>query len=425
MSMKIGETVKYKDTILECVKGSNCKCCYFNNKECREDFPCTRESREDKTSVIYKEVECEIGKVFNYKNTKLKCVEQIGCEGCFFKKENACLKPEALHCSSMVREDDKSIIFKEIKMDKEVDEVFDFEGTKLKCVKSNGCTGCFFDTGAYRTGNCRAGYCSISDRNDCNSVIFKKLEEEEIKERKLGEEFTYNGTKLKCVKEGYPTNCNGCFFQGICASTKSSSKRGECEESLRTDLTGIKFVAVQKEPDNSKSNVERGLVVTNVSNIVEIPENIEVDTENSNDTIIRFKKKEQKIKTFQDLIDNKEDFPEESCYINSSYSDIDSCEVDEFSEDDKNVFIDKTHAKSALAMSQISQLMPYYGGAITKEEWDNDNLVKYVLDRRQNGVNIDIAYSFFEFLAFHTAEQRDAFYENNAKLVKEYLMIEN
>ena len=335
------------------------------------------------------------------------------------------------YCSSGSRKDKTSVIFKEVKknkkkinMDRKVDEVFDFEGTKLKCVKSNGCTGCFFDTGNYRTGNCRAGYCSISDRNDCTSVIFKKIEEE-IKERKLGEEFTYNGTKLKCVKKGYPMNCTGCFFEGICTSTKSSSKRGECEESLRTDLTGIKFVAVQKEPDNSKSNVERGLVVTNVSDIVEIPENIEVDTENSNDTIIRFKKKEQKIKTFQDLIDNKEDFPEGSCYINSSYSDIDSCEVDEFSEDDKNVFIDKTHAKSALAMSQISQLMPYYGGAITKEEWDNDNLVKYVLDRRQNGVNIDIAYSFFEFLAFHTAEQRDAFYENNAKLVKEYLMIKN
>lgn len=34
------------------------------------------------------------------------------------------------------------------------------------------------------------------------------------------------------------------------------------------------------------------------------------------------------------------------------------------------------------------------------------------------------AYSNYEFLAFHTAEQRDEFLKNNEQLVKDYLMIE-
>ena len=38
---------------------------------------------------------------------------------------------------------------------------------------------------------------------------------------------------------------------------------------------------------------------------------------------------------------------------------------------DKNVFKTKRHALSALAMAQISQLMPYYGGEITADEWYN------------------------------------------------------
>ena len=37
-------------------------------------------------------------------------------------------------------------------------------------------------------------------------------------------------------------------------------------------------------------------------------------------------------------------------------------------DDDKNVFVSEKYAKAALALAQISQLMPYYGGEIT-EEW--------------------------------------------------------
>lgn len=74
-------------------------------------------------------------------------------------------------------------------------------------------------------------------------------------------------------------------------------------------------------------------------------------------------------------------------------------------------------------MAQISQLMPYYGGEITNEEWGNSS-PKYIIDRYGNMINITFHTNAYYFLAFHTKEQRDMFLENNEQLVKDYLMIE-
>ena len=81
-------------------------------------------------------------------------------------------------------------------------------------------------------------------------------------------------------------------------------------------------------------------------------------------------------------------------------------------------------AKSMLAMAQISQLMPYYGGEITDEEWYNINLLKHCITCRNNRVYKEGLGQLRVFLAFHTSKQRDEFLEYNEQLVKEYLMID-
>ena len=93
------------------------------------------------------------------------------------------------------------------------------------------------------------------------------------------------------------------------------------------------------------------------------------------------------------------------------------------SNNNRNIFLTEKHAKSALAMAQISQLMPYYGGEITNEEWENSS-PKYIIDRYGNMINITFHTNAYYFLAFHTKEQRDEFLKNNEQLVKDYLMIE-
>ena len=94
------------------------------------------------------------------------------------------------------------------------------------------------------------------------------------------------------------------------------------------------------------------------------------------------------------------------------------------SNSNRNMFLTEKHAKSALAMAQISQLIPYYGGEITNDEWKDSSIRKYIIFRKMSYVGRCEAYSNYEFLAFHTAEQRDEFLKNNEQLVKDYLMIE-
>ena len=111
-------------------------------------------------------------------------------------------------------------------------------------------------------------------------------------------------------------------------------------------------------------------------------------------------------------------------YFINSYSFIDKCGPYKPDPANRNTFLTEKDAKSALAMAQISQLMPYYGGEITDEEWEDGTLKKFLISRDGTRILSTWYTSAYCFLAFHTEEQRDAFLENNEQLVKDYLMIE-
>lgn len=140
-------------------------------------------------------------------------------------------------------------------------------------------------------------------------------------------------------------------------------------------------------------------------------------SEQKDKEIIVLKKKKSKFPTWEDLgnisgvfIGAGSEFFEDSCVPASNSN--------------RNIFLTEKHAKSALAMAQISQLIPYYGGEITNDEWKDSSIRKYIIFRKMSYVGRCEAYSNYEFLAFHTAEQRDEFLKNNEQLVKDYLMIE-
>ena len=153
---------------------------------------------------------------------------------------------------------------------------------------------------------------------------------------------------------------------------------------------------------------------------IEIPEGFEIDKENSSFETIVFKKIDKQVRTWDDLIERN--LPSSSKYI-SNCSIIHEAIGEKIAYNDKNYFIDEKHAKSALAMAQISQLMPYYGGAVTDEEW-GDSTTKYVIYRKYSEIELWNATNVFYFLAFHTKEQRDNFYRNNEQLVRDYLRLD-
>ena len=159
---------------------------------------------------------------------------------------------------------------------------------------------------------------------------------------------------------------------------------------------------------------------------IEIPEGYELDKENSTSFNVKFKKKEEngepKVRTWEDLIGKY--VPRGSAYIAKD------CQIGEinrywaFGSNEKNLFIDSKHAKSALAMAQISQLMPYYGGAITDEDWCKNNISKYCIVRFGKSVSIQHCTMAHQLLTFYTSKDAEDFLKYNKQLVYDYLMLE-
>ena len=95
--------------------------------------------------------------------------------------------------------------------------------------------------------------------------------------------------------------------------------------------------------------------------------------------------------------------------------------------DDYGLFKTEKQAKSAIAMAKISQIMANdienFGGAITDDEWKNNDL-KQVIYRWNNNIYLTSTNHEYFFLAFHTEEQRDLFLEKYRDLVKDYLCLD-
>lgn len=148
------------------------------------------------------------------------------------------------------------------------------------------------------------------------------------------------------------------------------------------------------------------------------PEGFEIDRENSTLDCIKFKPIGKK--RWRD----DENAKIEGYYIHS-FSDILPSYVCN-SPSNYNVFATQKQAKSALAMARISQIMANdkrFGGAITDEEWKDDRIVKYVITREKKYIIKKFYHNLYEFLAFHTAEQRDLFFEENEDLIRDYFML--
>lgn len=151
---------------------------------------------------------------------------------------------------------------------------------------------------------------------------------------------------------------------------------------------------------------------------IQVPEGMEIDKENSTFECIKFKPIQKK--RWRDDGSNKIEG-----YFITKESNIAS-HVGINGRLNYNVFATKKQAKSALSMARISQIMANderFGGVITNEEWEDENMVKYAICRCKNSISATCCYYTYYFLSFHTAEQRDLFLKENEDLVKDYLMI--
>ena len=146
---------------------------------------------------------------------------------------------------------------------------------------------------------------------------------------------------------------------------------------------------------------------------ITIPKGYEIDMEKSTFERIVFKKKENTINSWEDLKKI------EGYYINTNSNIAYSGGLLENQEQHKNVFLDRKYVKSALAMAQISQLLPYYDSNV---DWDGAT-GKYCITRVGNKIRIETSQSSYYLLAFKYREEAERFLKYNEQLVKDYFML--
>lgn len=147
---------------------------------------------------------------------------------------------------------------------------------------------------------------------------------------------------------------------------------------------------------------------------IEIPKGYEIDTKKSTFENIVFKKKT--------IANCWEDLPKVSgALIMNTSSEIYTTDDFPTTFSSKNVFLNEKYAKSALALAQISQLLPYYD---SKVDW-NKYGEKYVIVRSYNSLAIEVNYQVYRLLAFNTYAEAARFLKHNERLVKDYYMMED
>lgn len=144
---------------------------------------------------------------------------------------------------------------------------------------------------------------------------------------------------------------------------------------------------------------------------IQVPEGYEIDKEKSTFENIIFKKK--------DIINCWKDLKEISGYGITTECDIVKWYKLDNNEDNKNVFLNEKYAESALALAQISQLLPYYDSNV---DWSRAS-IKYCILRIGNAIYIDTCQSTYHLLAFVSRKEAERFLKYNEQLVKDFFML--
>lgn len=166
-------------------------------------------------------------------------------------------------------------------------------------------------------------------------------------ERKIGEIFTYNGKMYQVVKSDICENC--AFRENDCSIIRS--RIGLCVSSIRFDKTNVVF----KEINNME--------IKNNQLTIDIPEGMEIDTENSSlaEGIIKFK---SKCITYSKII--------------NSFNSITNT----------NVYIHSSDTKALKAIAQLMNIAKYYNGD-WKPNWSDSSEYKYFIVYNNNTYIVD------------------------------------
>ena len=156
---------------------------------------------------------------------------------------------------------------------------------------------------------------------------------------------------------------------------------------------------------------------------IDIPDGYEIDCEKSTFECIRFRKKNDAIPWRENSVFYG-GWKLDERYNDGMWFEVDKKPGIDFSR--KALFATKEHAKSAIAMAKIGQIMvndERFGGIVTDDEWKNYSVVKYCIHRYNGEIAATISYYDYFFMGFHTKAQMDLFMDENMDLIKDYFML--
>lgn len=165
---------------------------------------------------------------------------------------------------------------------------------------------------------------------------------------------------------------------------------------------------------------------------IKAPKGYEVDIENSTtDKLIFVKKKD--VNAWKDL-------SEVTGYYIEDNSDIKPVVVEPIKSENRNIFAKEKYARAALALAQISQLLPYYDTELP-EKIDYENTQRWVIVPMYLGTDaeswlrnkitpvgimpVTFAYTTFNSpLSFNTKNEACRFFTNNIELVRDFYLLD-
>ena len=194
-------------------------------------------------------------------------------------------------------------------------------------------------------------------------------------ERKIGEIFTYGDKRYQVVKVDFGIGCIGCAFK-TSGCSKYKFLLGHCSYIFRHDKTSVIFKLIN-------NNME----IKNNQLTIDIPEGMEIDTENSSlaEGIIKFK---PKYITYSKII--------------NSFNSITNT----------NVYIHSSDTKALKAIAQLMNIAKYYNGD-WKPNWSNPSEYKYFIVYNNNTYIVDYNWnSIYNKIYFKNKKDAQAVIDN-------------
>lgn len=360
-------------------------------------------------------MEREIGKVFRFEGKWLKVQEgeSLGsCEHCYFEKEDCSRFRSFIGvCTHKERSDKKGVIFEDITYipeenlqakqpqetkehkEREIGEVFEYEGKKLKVVEKITCDGCYFE-GLICRNNRIIGDCISTLRNDNKGVIFVDITDEPEEQPQ---------------QEEKPQELNLCEVLKYCPQGETfwSPMLGDVKLN-DIDQETKKINVILASGATWDINADGTISIDNVTS----PEvMLYPSSEQMAWTKVKYEKKKELPRTWEEFC-NQNPITKLEYFIDAS-SEVRKANTGggiRHEKYDRNILPSKQAAEAHLAYKQLHQLRDAWREG-WMPDWTDEDQTKYVILNTAGEFTIRGFYSMSCFLAFQDEKRAVEFLE--------------